>query len=140
MVAALPFAIPSTSGGADHPVVHWLRVDTPGTAEPAKPAIQMADDVGGEGRSRWVSYGRNLARGKPYTVSVPSKTQWDAGDPDGTKLTDGIAGPPDAGGAAPRFAACWNQGQNPDITVDLGRRDAGRSASRLAPGGRGGMR
>ncbi len=53
-------------------------------------------------------------------VSVPSGTQWGAGDPDGKKLTDGIVGPPYPGGMAPRNSLCWNKGQNPEITVDLG--------------------
>ncbi|HWH69014.1 MAG TPA: discoidin domain-containing protein, partial [Candidatus Sulfotelmatobacter sp.] len=51
---------------------------------------------------------------------VPSRTQWGAGDPDGTKLTDGIAGPPYPGGTAPASALCWDKGQKPEITVDLG--------------------
>jgi hypothetical protein len=67
-----------------------------------------------------VSYGENLARGKPYTVSVPSKTHWSAGDPEGTKLTDGVMGPPYAGGIGPRYALCWDKGDNPVIDVDLG--------------------
>ncbi len=52
-----------------------------------------------------MTYGRNLAQGKPYTVTVPSTTQWGAGDPDGRRLTDGIGGPPYPGGRAPGFAA-----------------------------------
>jgi len=44
-----------------------------------------------------------------------------AGDPDGTKLTDGVVGPPYPGGIAPGFALCWNKGQQPEITVVLGR-------------------
>jgi hypothetical protein len=69
---------------------------------------------------RWVTYGKNLALHKPYKVSVPSGTQWDAGDPNGTKLTDGVVGPPYAGGTAPREALLWSQGSTPEITVDLG--------------------
>ena len=53
-------------------------------------------------------------------MSVPSSTQWGAGDPGGTKLTDGVVGPPYAGGTAPSFGLCWNKGQNPEVTVDLG--------------------
>ena len=78
-----------------------------------KPGYSDGSDVGGEKFvPRWVTYGKNLARGKPYTVSVPSTTQWGAGDPEGKKLTDGVVGPPYAGGTAPSFAACWNQGQD----------------------------
>jgi hypothetical protein len=51
---------------------------------------------------------------------VPSKQQWDAGDPQGTKLTDGVVGPPYAGGIGPRYALCWDKGTSPMITLDLG--------------------
>ena len=36
------------------------------------------------------------------------------------KLTDGVVGPPYAGGIGPRYGLCWDQGKNPVITVDLG--------------------
>jgi hypothetical protein len=57
---------------------------------------------------------------KPYTLSAPSITNWDAGDPEGKKLTDGVAGPPYAGGISYRWGALWNGGTNPVITLDLG--------------------
>jgi hypothetical protein len=86
-----------------------------------KPGYSDGKDVGGEKFvPRWVAYGTNLARRKPYTVSAPSNTQWGAGDPDGRRLTDGIVGPPYPGGTAPSFASCWNKGEQPEITVDLG--------------------
>jgi hypothetical protein len=62
----------------------------------------------------------NLARAKPYTVSVPSNNQWSAGDPGGTRLTAGIVGPPYRGRTAPSFASCWNKGEQPEISVGLG--------------------
>ena len=37
------------------------------------------------------------------------------------KLTDGIVGPPYPGGTAPASGLLWNKGQNPEVTVDLGR-------------------
>ncbi|MBI5387157.1 MAG: hypothetical protein HZA90_21015 [Verrucomicrobia bacterium] len=118
----LPHRYVVNVGGADHPVANSLRVGTRDTTAPAKPGYSDGRDVGGaKFVPRWVTYGKNLARGKPYAVSVPSNTQWGAGDPNGKKLTDGVAGPPYPGGTAPGFAACWNKGQNPDITVDLGR-------------------
>jgi hypothetical protein len=67
-----------------------------------------------------VTYGKNLAVGKPYTLSHPSLTSWEAGDPDGRKLTDGVAGPPEAGGVSYRSGAIWSPNTNPTITVDLG--------------------
>jgi hypothetical protein len=106
-------------GGADHPVMNSLRVSS--GSNDGKPGYSDGKDVGGEKSvSRWVTFGRNLARGKRYTVSVPSNNQWGAGDPEGTKLTDGIVGPPYPGGSAPAFALGWSKGQQPEINVDLG--------------------
>ncbi len=39
--------------------------------------------------------GRNLAAGKPYTVSVPSETNWGAGDPQGAHYGPIAIGRPD---------------------------------------------
>ncbi len=69
---------------------------------------------------RWVVYGRNVAERKPYRCTVPSRMQWDAGDRQGTILTDGIVGPPYTGGTAYRYGALWNEGDVPVVTVDLG--------------------
>ena len=121
VVTNLPHRYTINVGGVDHPIVNSLQAKTRDATAPPKPGYSDGRDVGGDKFvPRWVTYGRNLARGKPYTVSVPSTTQWGAGDPDGKKITDGIAGPPYPGGVAPGFALCWNKGQNPDITVDLG--------------------
>ncbi len=121
LVEQLPCRYTIHVGGADHPVVNSLRVNLQGTAGPLEYGYADGKDVGGEKYvGHWVRYGRNLAEGKPYTVSVPSSTQWDAGDPAGTKLTDGVVGPPYAGGIGPRYALCWDKGTKPVITVDLG--------------------
>jgi hypothetical protein len=78
-------------------------------------------DAGGEKFvGQWMTLGRNLAEGKSYTLSSPSETSYEAGDPDGKKLTDGIAGPSFAGGTSYRYGALWNAKKNPVITVDLG--------------------
>jgi hypothetical protein len=68
----------------------------------------------------WQTLGKNLAIGKKYTLSHPSKNTWDAGDPDGTKLTDGIVGPTYVGGISYRYGALWDPKTNPTITLDLG--------------------
>ena len=121
LIQQLPHRYNINVGGADHPVVNWLRVNPQGAVSNGTPGYSDGKDVGGEKFvSRWVTYGKNLAEGKPYKVSVPSNTQWGAGDPDGTKLTDGIVGPPYPGGTAPMSALCWNKGEQPEITVDLG--------------------
>ena len=118
IVPKLPHRYTIDVGGADHPLVRSLQINTVATNKPG-----YSDGVelhASKFTPRWVTYGKNLALGKPYTVSVPSNTQWGAGDPEGKKLTDGIVGPPYPGGTAPMSALCWNKGDKPEITVDLG--------------------
>lgn len=120
-VTKLPHRYVINVGGVDHPKMNWLQVRSGDDSASENDGYSDGLNVGGERFiPRWGTYGRNLALGKPYSVSVPSISQWGAGDPDGRKLTDGIAGPPYPGGIAPTFALCWNQGQDPEITVDLG--------------------
>ena len=118
----VPCRYPLNTGGADHPVVESLQVRV-ADAEPAAP-YGYADgrDAGGERFvDRWVTYGTNLLAGKPYTVSVPPTGQWGGSDPAGKKLTDGIVGPPYAGGTAPQSACLWDtKCGEPEITVDMG--------------------
>ena len=121
LVTEVPFKYVVNVGGRDHPVVNWLRTSVKGAVENVKYGYSDGVDVGGAGYApRWVSCGSNLAEGKSYKVSVPSKTSWGAGDPEGVKLTDGIMGPPYAGGIGPRHALCWDKGDDPVIQVDLG--------------------
>jgi hypothetical protein len=121
LVQQVPYRYTINVGGQDHPIVNSLGVNLKGAVPDVKYGYSDGKDVGGEKYvGRWVHYGRNLARGKTYTVSVPSATHWEAGDPQGTKLTDGIIGPPYAGGIGPRYCLCWDAGKNPVITVDLG--------------------
>jgi hypothetical protein len=108
-------------GGADHPVTNSLQVNLQGAATGVKYGYSDGKDAAGEKYvGRWVRYGKNLAEGKSYTVSVPSGKQWGAGDPDGTKLTNGVVGPNYAGGIGPGFGLCWDKGTNPVVTLDLG--------------------
>ena len=120
-ITRLPHRYFINVGGADHPLVDSLRIAARGEGAEANPGYSDGKNVAGEKFvPRRVTYGKNLARGRPYIVSVPSNTQWGAGDPDGTRLTDGIVGPPYPGGTAPSSALCWNKGEQPEITVDLG--------------------
>ena len=118
----VPFRYTINTGGADHPVVESLRVNVAGAEPAAKYGYSDGRDAGGERfADRWVTYGNNLLAGKPYTVSVPPTGQWGGSDPDGKKLTDGIVGPPYAGGTAPQTACIWDtKSGEPEITVDLG--------------------
>lgn len=109
-------------GGEDHPIVDSLRISLRGAVPGVAYGYSDGEDVGGEKYvPRWVRYGRNLAEGKPYMASVPSLTNWEAGDPNGTKLTDGVVGPPYAGGIGPRYGLCWDEKSVPVVTVDLGK-------------------
>ena len=109
-------------GGADHPVVDSLRVNLAGAVEGVKYGYSDARETPAEKFvPRRVTYGKNLAEGKPYTVSIPSGEHWGSGDPEGKKLTDGVVGSPYAGGIAAGYGLCWTQGKKPAITVDLGR-------------------
>ncbi|HUV39273.1 MAG TPA: discoidin domain-containing protein, partial [Planctomycetota bacterium] len=122
LIEKVPFTYEINVGGADHPEMNSLRVNLKGAAGDATYGYSDGNDVGGEKfQERWVTYGRNLAEGKPYTCSIPSGDGYGAGDPDGNKLTDGIVGPPVSGGVAFRPALIWNRGSNPEITVDLGK-------------------
>jgi hypothetical protein len=121
LVEKLPFRYAINVGGEDHPVVNSLRVNLKGAAGDARYGYSDGKDAGGErfaGKS--ITIGRNLAVGKPYTASAPSEGNWGAGDPDGKKLTDGVAGPPYAGGTSYKSGALWKQGTNPVVTLDLG--------------------
>jgi hypothetical protein len=121
-VRQLPHRYTINVGGEDHPVVNSLRVQAQETAAETQEGYADGWDAGGHRFvPRWARCGKNLAEGRPYTVSVPSNNQWGAGDPEGRKLTDGVVGPPYAGGIAPGYACGWNKGVRPDVTVDLGR-------------------
>ncbi|MDQ3815810.1 MAG: discoidin domain-containing protein, partial [Armatimonadota bacterium] len=121
LVTKVPYKYTINIGGEDHPIVNSLRINLQGAVLDVKPGYSDGKDVGGEKFvPRWATYGKNLAGGKSYTVSLPSETTWDAGDPDGKKLTDGIVGPSFAGGTSYKYGAMWSAKKNPVITLDLG--------------------
>jgi len=105
-------------GGEDHPVMNTMIV----SLRDPRVSIEVDKQEGGGEKfvGRRLTAGRNLAVGRPYTLSLPSETGWGAGDPDGKKLTDGVAGPPYAGGGSYKYGALWSAGKNPVITLDLG--------------------
>ncbi|MBA2481319.1 MAG: hypothetical protein H0V44_11715 [Planctomycetes bacterium] len=120
LVEKIPATYSIDVGGDDHPVMESMSVGLVGS-HPASYGYSDGIDVGGEKFvGSWVTYGTNRAVGKSYAVSVPSETNWDAGDPDGKKLTDGVVGPPYSGGVSYQTGALWSAGKNPVITVDLG--------------------
>ena len=108
-------------GGADHPIVDSLTVNPKGAMGVIKYGYSDGKDVGGEKWfGKWATYGKNLALGKPYTVSVPSATTWGAGDPEGKKLTAGRVGSSYTGGSTYTMGALYQAGTHPEIVVDLG--------------------
>jgi hypothetical protein len=122
LVDTLPATYVIDVGGVDHPIVESLAMNLAGSrAEDVTYGYSDGVDVGGEKFVPvWATYGKNLAIGKPYTVSEPSETKWKGGDPDGKKLTDGIVGPPYAGGTSYASGALYGKTIEPLITVDLG--------------------
>jgi len=109
-------------GSDDHPVMDSLRMSLRDPQTSTQIGYSDGKDVGGTKRvGTWLACGKNLAAGRPYTLSTPSETGWGAGDPDGRKRTDGVAGPPYAGGISYRCGALWSKGKNPVITLDLGK-------------------
>jgi len=116
----LPFKYRLNVGGVDHPVMNWVRVSSPGSVPDLKEGYSDGRDVGGQKFvPQWLTVGRNLALGKPYSLSKPSRTNWGAGD-DGRKLTCGAGAPSYAGGTSYKSGALWNENENPAVTVDLG--------------------
>ncbi len=140
LVESLPCTYEIHVGGADHPVMESLRTNLQDTLAAATRATEYGYSDGQDiphtrrFEDRWVNYGSNLAEHKPYVCSVPSRTQWDAGDPKGTILTDGIVGPPYTGGTAYRYGAIWNEEDAPVVTVDLGQVET-CAAFRIQAGG-----
>ena len=121
LIDKLPMTYTIDVGGVDHPVVDSLTINLKGARGDLKCGYSDGKDVGGEKWvGKWATYGKNLALGKPYTVSAPSSTQWSAGDPDGKKLTDGIVGSNHSGGLSYRNGPLWGATQKPEIVVDLG--------------------
>jgi hypothetical protein len=136
LVEKVPCTYTINVGGVDHPVVDSLRLSFKGKApQQVKYGYSDDKDVGGQKfQERWVTYGKNLAEGKPYTCTAPSRTGWGAGDTNGKILTDGVVGSPYVGGTAYQFGALWQQGDKPVVTVDLGKAEK-CAAFRIQTGG-----
>ncbi len=121
-VEKVPFKYTIDVGGEDHPAMESLTVNLKGARGEVRAGYSDGKGAGGgKAAGKWVTCGKNLAVGKSYTVSKPSLTNWGAGDPDGTKLTDGVVGPSYAGGTSYKCGAIWSPGPEPVvITLDLG--------------------
>jgi hypothetical protein len=126
LVEKVPFTYEINVGGEDHPVVKSLRVNLKGATavlhpDPIQIGYSDGKDVGGQKFvGRWMKEGKVLSTGKPYTATEKSLTNWEAGDPDGKKLTDGVVGSPYNGGISYRYGVVYDNKMKPEITVDLG--------------------
>jgi hypothetical protein len=122
-IERVPFRYEIDVGGADHPVMESLRVaaaDADRTV-PVKPGYSDGKDPGGRKYVPcWSTDGTNFAEGKSYTLSRPTTGGWDSKDPEGKKLTDGIAWCAYGGGAAYSYGITWDKPKGETITVDLG--------------------
>lgn len=124
LVEKLPATYTINVAGADHPVMESMTVNLKGSSSSVQPPkYGYSDDKENADAQkfqyRWVTYGKNFAEGKSYTLSVPSGTQWGAGDPNGAKLTDGIVGADYCGGPAPSWGILWGPEQKADHNIDL---------------------
>jgi hypothetical protein len=108
-------------GGEDIPRTNWVRTNLKGAAPDVKYGYADGVDLKAEPlvRARHL-WGTDLTAGKSYTFSVPSGSSWDGGDPDMTKLTDGVVASTYGGGTTYRWGPIWDPGKNPAITLDLG--------------------
>jgi hypothetical protein len=122
LVEKLPATYTINVGGADQPIVESLIINPKGARGALKYGYSDGKDVGGEKWvGNWVNWGKDLAMGKPYTVSEkPSANTWDSGDPDGKKLTDGVVGSNYSGGTTYKEGPLYDKGLKPEIVVDLG--------------------
>jgi len=124
--AELPYVYVINVGGVDDPIVESLSVyampkHLTDWADMKRSGYSDGKDVGGEKFvGRWETEGTNFALGRPYTVSVPTETNWGAGDPENKVLTDGVVGPTYVGGNSYKYGAIWSNPKEPVITVDLG--------------------
>ncbi|HUT10247.1 MAG TPA: right-handed parallel beta-helix repeat-containing protein [Thermoguttaceae bacterium] len=125
LVESLPCMYEINVGGLDHPVMESLRINLQDTLASGPAPVGYGYSDGKETpdaqkhQDRWVTYGNNLAVGKSYVSTVPSRDNWGSGDPDGKILTDGIVGSPYTGGGAYRYGGLWSKGDMPVVTVDL---------------------
>lgn len=117
LVEKTPFKYSIDTAGEDQPIMESLQVNLKGAVPDVKFGYSDGKDVGGEKYLyRWRTEGKNLAKGKPYTLSIPPNKS----DDEAKKLTDGVVGPSYAGGAEPaQYGVAWDKGK-PEITVDLG--------------------
>ena len=121
LIEKLPFKYTINVGGGDHPMMESLTTNLKGSRDDVKYGYSDGKEGAGEKFiGTWQTIGNNVAVGKKYTLSRPSINTWDAGDPEGIKLTDGVAGPTYVGGISYRYGALWQPKTNPTITLDLG--------------------
>ena len=120
-VDKVPFTYTINVGGKDHPIVNSLEISYGNWGKQAKQGYSDNKDIdASKWVGSWVTYGNNLAEEMPYKISVPSLSNWGAGDADGKKLTDGIVGPGYTAGKSFELGPLWPENSNPEILVDLG--------------------
>lgn len=122
LVDKLPFKYSINVGGEDYPVMESQTICLKGAQGEAKYSYSDGKDAGGEKfLPQWVTYGKNVATGKKYTLSDPPNKDPKVGDPNGTKLTDGVVGPTYSGSTAFWWGVLWNDPKKPlVVTLDLG--------------------
>jgi len=128
LVTALPHTYKINVAGFRDPTMNWVRVNLKGSAaEPSPPVYGYSDgeDVGPgfEPEPAIFTWGRNVARGRPYTAGRPSSNASKNPDTDGSELTNGkVIAPTDyvTSDLVQAATAFWDAGDPVTLTVDLG--------------------
>ncbi|HUU91754.1 MAG TPA: discoidin domain-containing protein [Phycisphaerae bacterium] len=128
LIESLPHEYVVHTAGFRDPTMNWVRMNVRGYDPERKQPIRGysdGEDVGPGCEHRPVTYawGKNLAKGKPYTTSRPSSTASKNPDTDGRELTNGIiVAPTDyaTGGPVQAATAFWAAGDPVTFVVDLG--------------------
>ena len=125
-VEKVPFTYEINVGGVDHPIMESLQLNLKGAAG-GDVKYGYSDGVENKDakkfQDRWVTYGKILSTGKPYTCSVKPSTEFGNGDKDSKLFTDGVVGSTYTGGASYAVEAQFKKGDPPEIVVDLGQKE-----------------
>ena len=126
LVERLPHSYTINTAGFRDPTMNWVRVNLRGYGPKATYGYSDGEDVGTKFEYPRVVYhwGRNLARGKPYSARRPSSRKSKNPDTDGRELTNRIViAPTDyaTSRVVQPASAFWEGGEPVTFVVDLGR-------------------
>jgi hypothetical protein len=128
LIDSLPYTYKINVAGFRDPTMNWVRMNLNGSVPEQLPhayGYSDGEDVGPDFETQPVilTWGNNLARGKPYTASRPSSENSKNPDTDGCELTNGkIVAPTDyvSSQMVQAATAFWESGDMLTLVLDLG--------------------